>query len=398
MTRGKPIVGTHTRPDLDAIASIWLWQNYGDERAKKSMVAVFLTEGDRALITPQLMGVTLFDRGKGEFDHHRNNQIAETTASIVARKLGVAENPEIKRLLGKVQRSDLQGESLPFDASDLIKCMQRLEEITDQEIIELGTRIIKDGVELSKKKLKRNNLSLQQIIREFLASKEIIPPKFQDYLEKLNNPGFERPFDLAEILAVEGESAKDFLLKLLEYEYRDSLNYLKALEEVRKAWKTKIKGVVIVADFSDNPRFKDAARNDQKALITIQRRSNGQTGIYFDTERIDDALIETLISMIRLEECLIQHRPIPKADLRKPEWIEGIPEWYYYKAPRIPNRKKKPGRFLLNGSLTAPDVPPSKIPMETLRELAQKAIIYQPFNWVRWATERIALYEEGNLK
>jgi hypothetical protein len=388
----KHIVGTHTRPDLDAIVSIWLWQNYGDERAKKSVVALFLTDGDKALITPQLMGVTLFDRGKGEFDHHQNNQIAETTASIVARKLGVAENPEIKRLLRKVQRSDLQGESLPFDASDLIKCMQRLEEITDQEIIELGTRIIKDGVEFSKKKLKRNNLSLQQIIREFLASKEIIPPKFQDYLEKLNNPGFERPFDLAEILAVEGESAKDFLLKLLEYEYRDSLNYLRAIEEVRKAWKVTVRGVNIVADVSDNPRFKDAARNDQKALITIQRRSNGQTGIYFDTERIDDALIETLISMIRLEECLIQHRPIPKADLRKPEWIEGIPEWYYYKAPRIPGKKKKPGRFLLNGSLTAPDVPPSKIPMETLRELAQKAIIYQPFNWVRWATERIALY------
>jgi hypothetical protein len=370
LTRGKPVIATHTRPDLDAIAAIWLWQNYGDEKAKKSVVAVFLTEGDRALITPQLMGVTLFDRGKGEFDHHRNNQIAETTTSIVARKLGISENSEIKRLLGKVQRSDLQGESLPFDASDLIKCMQRLE-IPNEEIIELGTRIIKDGVEFSKKKLKRNNLALQEIIKEFLASKEIIPPKFQNYIDKLNNPNFERPFDLVEILAVEGESAKDFILKLLEYEFRDSLNYLKVIEEVRKAWKVTIRGVTIVADFSDNPRFKDAARNDQKALITIQRRSNGQTGIYFDTERITDSLIETLISMIRLEECLIQGRPIPKEDLRKPEWIEGIPEWYYYKAPRIPGKKKKPGRFLLNGSLTAPDVPPSKIPMETLRELAQ---------------------------
>jgi hypothetical protein len=389
-TRGKAIIGTHTRPDLDAIASIWLWQNYGDEKAKKSIVALFLTEGDIALITP-LMGITLFDRGKGEFDHHRNNQIAETTASIVAKKLGVAENSEIKRLLGKVQRSDLQGESLPFDASDLIKCMQRLA-IPNEEIVKLGMRIVEDGIEFCKKNLKRNNQAVHQIVREFLANKEIIPPKFQDYLERLNNPRFERPFDLVEILAVEGENAKDFILKLLEYEYRDSLNYLRAIEEVRKAWKVTVRGVNIVADVSDNPRFKDAARNDQKALITIQRRSNGQTGIYFDTERIDDALIETLISMIRLEECLIQHRPIPKADLRKPEWVEGIPEWYYYKAPWIPGKKKKPGRFLLNGSLTAPEVPPSKIPMEILRELAQKAIIYQPFNWARWKAERLAYY------
>jgi hypothetical protein len=391
LTRGRPPVGTHTRPDLDAIAAIWLWQNYGDEKAKKSVVALFLTEGDKALITPQLMGVTLFDRGKGEFDHHRNNQIAETTASIVAKKLRVAENPEIKRLLRKVQRSDLQGESLPFDASDLIKCMQRLE-ISNEEIIEKGTRIVKDGVEFSKKKLKRNNQAIQEIIKNFLRDRKEIPKKFKEYLTKLSNPKFERPFDLAEIFSVEGEGSVEFILKLLEFEYRDSINYLRALEEVRKAWKIKVKRVTIVADLSDNPRFKDAARNDQKALITIQRRTNGQTGVYFDTERIEDPLVERLVSMIRLEECLIQGRPIPKVDLRKPEYVEGIPEWYYYKAPQIPGKKKKPGRFILNGSLTAPDIPPSKIPMEILREIAQKAVLYQPFDWVRWKAERLAYY------
>jgi hypothetical protein len=388
--KGKTIIGTHTRPDLDAVASIWLWKTYGGEEAKKSVLSVFLRGGDEALFSEQ-MGIVLFDRGRGKFDHHGPNKKAETTSSLVAKYLGVDEDKAIKRLLAKVERSDLQGESLAFDASDIIKCMQRLE-IANEEIIDYGLRIIQDGVEFSKNKMNRDNQALQQILKEFMKEKKIIPPKFREYVEKLENPNFERPFDLAEILAVEGEKAKDFILKILEFEYQDSINYLKALKEVKKAWKITIKGMTIVADFSDNPRFKDAARNDQKALITIQRKTNGQTGIYFDTKRVSDSLIETLVSMIRLEECLVQGREIPREDLRKSEWVEGIPEWYYYKAPWLPGKKKKPGRFLLNGSITAPDVPPSKIPMQILREIAQKAIIYQPFNWARWKAERLAHY------
>lgn len=390
--KGKKIIGTHHAPDLDAVASIYLWQNYGDEEAKESIVRLFLREGDTALITPQLMGVTLFDRGRGEFDHHggKNNE-GETTASLVAKKLGVAEDKAIQRLLAKVQRSDLQGESLAFDASDIIKCMQRLE-VPNEEIIELGIRIVKDGVEFSKSNLTRDNLALQGIIKDFLVDKRVIPPKFRGYLDRLSNPRFERPFDLVEIQAVEGKEGNDFILKLLNYEYRDSQNYLKAIGEVRKAWKITRRGATIVADISDNPRFKDAARNVQEALITIQRRTNGQTGVFFDTERITDELIEAFLSMIRLEECLVQGRAIPKEDLRQPEWVEGIPEWYYFKAPQIPGKKKKPGRFILNGSLTAPDVPPSKIPMDTLRYLAEKAVVYQPFNWVQWRSQRLAYY------
>lgn len=385
----KKIIATHHAPDLDAVASIWLWRQYG-EKKQKDAALLYLTGGDEAL--NQYMGITYLDRGRGEFDHHgRSNKSGETTTSLVAKKLGVADDKAIQRLFTKVQRSDLQGESLAFDASDVIKCMQRLG-VPNEEIMELGIRIVNDCVEFSKKKMTRNNQRVQQIIKEFLANKQIIPPKFQVYLDSLGNPKFERPFDLVEIQAVEGENANDFLLKLLDYEYRDSINYLNALLEIRKAWESRVKGTVIVAGFSDNPRFKDAARNDQKALITIQRRTNGQTGIYFDTERIDDALIETLVVMIRLEECLIQGREVPKADLRQPEYVEGIPEWYYYKAPWIPGKKKKPGRFILNGSITAPDVPISKIPMDVLRYIAEKAIIYQPFNWVRWQTERLAYY------
>ena len=126
--------------------------------------------------------------------------------------------------------------------------------------------------------------------------------------------------------------------------------------------------------------------------MTIQRNSSGSTQIYFDTARITDSFIETIVSMIRLEECLVQQREIPRVDLRSPEWVEGIPEWYYYKAPWIPGKKKRPGRFIFNGSITAPDVPVSQIPLDVLREIATKSVLFQPFNWVRWKTERVSRY------
>lgn len=395
--KGKPIV-THNAPDLDSVAAIYLLHKHG--REWKNLAIEFDREGDKAIEWAVRDIFTSVDRGKGVFDHHvRENQKRaekgekpETSTSLVAKKLKLDENAAIQKLIRKVERSDLQGESLPFDASDLIKCMQRLE-VTNEKIIELGLRIIDDCIKFAQQKLTRDNQNCQRLIKEFLTNKETIPPKFKEYLERLDNPKFERPLDFVEIWTVEGESNKEFLFELLEYEYEDSINYLKALKEVKNSWKVVVKGCVIVADLSENPRFKDAARNQEKALITIQRRSSGHTQIYFDTERSDDVLIESLLSMIRLEECLIQNREIPKEDLRKSEYVLEIPEWYYFKAPLLPGKKKKPGRFILNGSLTAPDIPPSKIPMDTLREIAIKAVVFYPrFNWARWVAERKAHY------
>jgi hypothetical protein len=395
--KGRLIIGTHHRPDFDAIASITLLKEYGPREQKEAIVTLFLRNGDEALTS--IPGVTLLDRGKGEFDHHRPERRTQTTTSLVAEKLNldVKHRKEIRRLISKVQRSDLQGESLPFDASDLIKCMQRTG-VPNEEIVELGMRVIKDCLYFSEKSLERENEKVKNLIGEFLEKKEIKPPKFQEYMAKLGNPRFERPFDLVEVFGAEHqkrneEEVKNFIWRLLEIEHKDSLNYLNAIEEVRKAWKTIVKGSVIVADVSDNPRFKDAARNELKALITIVRNTDGHTQIYFDTQKAEDSLVEALVSMVRLEECLIQKRQLPRVDLREPEWVEGIPEWYYFKAPQIPGKKKKPGRFILNGSLTAPDVPPSKIPLETLKQLTIKAIVFSPkFNWVRWKAERLAMY------
>jgi len=359
---------------------------------------MFLKGGDEKL--NQYPGILLIDRGQGELDHHgKFNATGETSASLVAKKLGIAEEKSIQQLLGLVQRSDLQGISQPFDASDIIKCMQRQtrQEIDDEEIIQIGERIIQDTIEFRRNSLQRDNQWVREIISYFLKNKMTVPPKFQRYLELLGNPKFERAFDLVEVAVAEIRRSKSekeaevFIRKLLELEYKDSREYLEAQEIVKKAWRKKIKGLVICAAITDNTKFNQAARRENAAIV-IQRNSDGHTQIYFTTQKVKEEVIDAIISMLRLEECLIREREIPKVDLRKSGWVAGIPEWYYYKAPAIPGKKKKPGRFILNGSLTAPDVPVSKISLDTLRFIAISALRYQPFNWQKWKAQRIAYY------
>lgn len=433
--KGKKLAGTHWAPDSDAIASFWLAKKYGKEEIE---MTVFLDRGDMPEETALRMGFHLFDRGWGPLDHHRNMHVPLTSAVLTAFTLGIVkEKPKeekgdlvvakyrergetkvvvvnterlekqearaIAKILRKVQRADLLGESKPFDINDLIKAMQRTA-LPNEKIVELGRRLLDDVFLFTKEGLVKENLKLRKLFEEFLKEKRIFP-KFEGYMKCLENPLFECPCDLSEILAAEiairGEQeAKKFICELLQIEYKDSENYFKALEEVKKAKKVIVRGNTIVAGETENARFSAAARKLCKALIIIQRNPRtGHVQFHFDLNRIDDKLIETLISMIRLEECLRRGREIPKANLRKPGYVQGIPEWYYYKAPEIPGRKQKPGRFILNGSLTAPDVPPTAIPLQTLIEITKKALLYyQRFNWPRWEKERAAFYKGCSKK
>jgi len=391
--RGKAILGTHTRPDLDAIASLYMFRQHGNEKEKKAAL-LFLTGGDEILT--QITGITLIDRGRGEFDHHRGGLPNSTTsASLVAEKLGLSGEKPIQQLLNLVTRSDLQGISLPFDASDIIKCLQKNNRISDEEMVEIGIRIVADTIEFRERSLPRDNLWVKDLISEFLLKQDFIPPKFQQCLESLNNPRFERPFDLVEVLVTEKThsqcEASRFGRKLLGLEYEDSLEFFRAKKEVRKAWKKEVRGVKIIAAVSDNKKFNQAARSEG-ATVIVQRNSTGHTQIYFDTEKADDLLVNTLVSMIRLEELLVQGCQIPATDFRMPGKMEEVPEWYFFKTLQI--GKRRPGRFILNGSLTATDVPASKIPWETLLYLVECAILYQPFSWSRWKAERIAFYTQ----
>lgn len=400
--------GTHTAPDFDVAATFYLDEDYGGLNPKQTVV-IFLKGGDESL-TGGTIGdnMTLIDRGRGELDHHGKNfnNATETSASLMAKKLGITENKNIQVLLGLVQRKDLQGVALPFDAPDIVSCIQKTRNLSDEEKLRLGIRIIRSAMEFRKRKLQRDNQWGQKVVIDFIAERktEKIPEKFSQYIDRLQNEKFERPFDIIEILIGEKtqfgeEEAVKFVKTLLEIVFNDSIKFYQAKKEFReKAAKKEIKGVLMTVHCTDNEKFNTAARSEGASII-IQRDNEGHTQISFNTEdsAIDDDLVDSIVAMIRLEECLVQGKRIPDDDLSQSGWVNGIDEWYYYKAPRIGN--KKPGRFIMNGSLTAPDVPCSQIPLGTLFEIVQKAVIFHPnLNWVRWKSERIAYHTNRKNK
>ena len=389
-------IGIHPRVDLDIWGCIWLLLEYCKLKLEE-ISFWFLSGGDESLSSAlfKFKNFIFLDRGRGQFDHHGKGS-DETSSALVAAKLKVTEEKEIRPLLRLIQRSDLQGISSPLDISDISKCTQRNKSLTDEDRIKIGVRVIGDVTAFRRKALARDNEWARKIIAGFVSKKEIVSTKIQGYLHNLQKDGFERPFDFVEIVVSEkkrlGEkTAQEFGEQILELVYQDSVEFFEAKREVRKAAKVNIKGEIIIFGRSDNPRFNAAARSE-KALIVIQRDSKGHTHIFFDSKRITEKLVESIVSMVRLEELSIQGREIPTVNFRKTEKIEQVPEWYYYRAPQI--GRKKPGYFLLNGSLTAPDTPISQIPLEVLLYIACSAIKFHPrFNWRKWKNQRITLYK-----
>lgn len=393
--------GTHTAPDIDVDGTFYLEEEYGGLDPKQTAV-IFLKGGDESL-TGGMIGdnIVLIDRGRGKLDHHgRNFNDAETSASLMAKKLGITEDKNVQVLLGLIKRKDLQGVALPCDAPDIVSCIQKTRNLSDEDKLRLGIRIIRSAMEFRKRKLQRDNRWGQKVCMDFLAERkaEKIPEKLTQYIDKLQNERFDRPFDIVEILVGEKaqfgeEEAAKFIKTLLGFVFNDSIKFYQAKQEFReKATKKEIKGILMTVHCTDNEKFNPAARSEGASII-VQRDTDGHTQIFFSTDDplLNDDIIDSIAAMVRLEECLFQSNAIPDIDLAQSEWVDGIPEWYYYKAPQLGN--KKPGRFVMNGSLTAPDVPCSQIPLSTIFEIVQKAVVFNPnFNWVRWKSERIAFY------
>lgn len=364
--KGEWRVTTHTRPDEDAIVSVALLRYAG----VKITSYWFYKEGDESLPPQwQFKNILWIDRGRRDLDHH--GIPAKTSAQIVAEELGLEEE-WIQPILRHVKRVDLEGRSEPFDLADITKAISR-NKTSDQEIIEEGVRIAEALMIFHEKSLQRDNAFVAGIIKD--VAEKI--PKVRRYLQLLSNPKFQRSCDLVEILCGEKElhgeeSAKNLGKRILNYIAADIDKYEKAKEEVRAAEKIVVnirRKLFIVAGESNNPKFNTAAREIGAAMV-IQKNSQGQVQIFFNNQVLRPEIIarvsEDLIEILRVKEILLDPtKKIPqnRATLRQPGKIPEVPQWYFLVGERG-------GRLILNGSLTSPEVPRSKIPFNEIIEFA----------------------------
>jgi hypothetical protein len=354
------VVATHTKPDEDAIVSVALLKWVG----VRIRGYWFHKEGDTTLPQQlQFENVLWVDRGHRVFDHHGIK--GKTSILLVTEELGINNEKWVQPILRHVQRADLEGRSEPLDLNDMIKAISR-ELNDDLKIMELGMEIATSILIFHKEEMKRNNAKAAMIIREFFGDEMKMPERVRHYFELLQNPEFARPCDFTELATVKPELARE----VLKFIVADIEKYRRAEEEVKKTKKVPVLGkYFIVIGESDNPKFNVKAR-EAGAAIVIQRNSDHHVQIFFNNKILSPSLrekiAEDLVEYLRLREISLdpsKKLPRIKSSLRSIGKIEEVPEWYFFKG-------EKGGCLILNGSLTSPEVPVTRIPIEEIAESA----------------------------
>ena len=105
------------KPHLDPIVAVYLLFVYGEEKypGVKNSKIMFWGEAkhpsEEQVKEFEQSGGLMIDLGGGDFDHHleSENELTETTSELVAKKLGITENPETMQLLAYIREEDLEG-------------------------------------------------------------------------------------------------------------------------------------------------------------------------------------------------------------------------------------------------------------------------------------------------
>lgn len=333
MSKPIKVLATHYGPHLDEIAAIWLLRKFGTEEFTGVETAE-IKYWDKTDIkqTPEdyeAQGTILLGIGRGKFDEHpdvkKERKEDECCATLVAKHLGIDEEPALKEILEFVKKSDLKMVTDPFNPSVVIKDFHR---------------------------------------------------------EHPDNP----------------EKAIEWAIVMLEVKYRKQKRFLvetkKEFDEKAQIEDVEIneKTLKLVTIVSDDSQISSLARSKSgcEAAVIIQKSSRGNVQIF--PNRKYGISFYDVAQMIRLEEQEVKRQMITTdwEELAKEGKVEGAEEWFFHKE----------GQFLLNGSSTAPNIPPTQISLERIIELVKIGVNRNQFHkscdfkrckscpWYSWGLHR----------
>ncbi|MBU0649454.1 hypothetical protein KJ969_05170 [Patescibacteria group bacterium] len=122
---------------------------------------------------------------------------------------------------------------------------------------------------------------------------------------------------------------------------------------------------------SDNESFSRYARSNYgcQASVVVQKNSRGNVQIH--TNQRKNLTITDIVQMLRLEEQKIKGKMLMTDwnELARGGKVEGAEEWYF----------SVNAGMLLNGALSAPDVPPTNIPFQRIKEIVLMGINPEDF-------------------
>jgi hypothetical protein len=314
------IIATHQGVHLDELVAICLLKKFGEEKfpgIRKAKVVYWNTGGKtpdgRSVEDYEKEGVLIVGMCGSKFDEHpsRGDQIrkGECATTLVAKYLGVEDDPALEKIFNYVIRDDTKGGSHPFDLSHIIKLLH-------QKYPDNPTKVVRWAI-------------------------EAIEAKYEEQLQffTVTKQEFERKAKIEDIFGPNGR---------------------------------QLKLITIVTIVSDDPQMNKFARSAHgcNADIVIQKNSLGNVQIF--TNKKSSLLLYDVAQMIRLKEQYAKHKVVTTdwQKLASEGNVEGVEEWFFHYE----------GQMLLNGSLTASAVPPTRLTLDTIRALVKIGVDTNYFN------------------
>jgi len=241
----------------------------------------------------------------GPFDEHPVNGEPlksgnECCTTLIAKALGVIDDPALEKIIRFVINTDLKGAGQPFDLASVVKQLYQKNDSKPEEVIEWATV----GLEA----------------------------KYQEQLRFFGN------------------ARNEFLNKA-------------EIEDVQGPGGRILKMVVIVSDEENVCKFARSSHGCNAAIV-IQKQLSGNVQIYTN-KQLRLVLFDTA-QMIRLAEQEAKGQIIVDdwRELASEGKVEGAEEWYFHHG----------GQMLLNGSLTAKNVPPTKLTLNQIKDIIRVGI------------------------
>lgn len=209
------------------------------------------------------------------------------------------------------------------------------------------------------------------------------------FVKRQDLKGGIQPFDLADVVRTMYDiklpltEILNWVFTALDAKYRQQVQFLTMTrEEFKKLAQIEqvavgARALTLVTVRSDDEQMAKLARSryGANADIVILQNSSGQTQIFANKKSGLGGCFNDIIRMLRLEE------QKAKGDVKTTDWlaieaegkVEGAEEWYYLSE----------GQMILNGSKTAPNVPPTKLSLERIQEIVRIGINPGAFKAVR---------------
>lgn len=320
LPRNEWVIVTHVRPHIDEILGIYLLKHFGKEKfpgIEKAKIEFWDSRELRGFTPKQWLekGYILVGIGGGAYDEHpvvlteNSGKMTavpkkknDCAATLVAKDLCVENLQELYEILTYVKNNDLFGDKGDKNSFANVSPANLLKRVWS-----LGDYL--------------TGMTDLQIVEHTLFTIGIV--HFDNMLVEQAKAEFAKKKCTAMVTNSEG------------------------------------KKLVVASIASDSEHMNKAVRLSNPAVaVLIQKNSKGNVTIF--TNRAHKVDLTDVVRMIRLKEQLVD---VYAKDAKK-DWVQlamegempGVKNWYY----------QKEAEMLFNGSLTAPDVPPTKLKLDVI--------------------------------